>query len=256
MVRARDRHSYCDNGLTELIIGDIPDWGFGCVDEFLDMLLHSEPPFPCTFAVIAAKQKTLRFGFIEGADDQQVSTILTKILSSYLTSYQSIGRYTSLIAFFRPDPQPLPITYYYERFWTMLQRLHDEDPDLWPVDIPKDPDEPRWEFSFGGTPMFTVCSTPAHILRKSRSSRGLVITFQPRWVFEGLEPGAPKGTEARRVIRERVRAFDSIEPHPELGFYGDANYREWKQYFLPDDNDRDTSACPFFFKRRNVLRPK
>ncbi len=242
---AGGRHPFHGTEVAKLAIGDIPDWGFECAEELLDVLLHSQPPFPCTFAVIAAKQGTLRFGFIESADGQQAQVLLAKIFSGYLSSYQSIGRYTSLIVFFRPDPQPLAIMEYYERFWAVLQRLHDEDPEFWPVEIPPDPDNPRWEFSFGGTPMFTVCSTPAHVLRKSRSSRGLIITFQPRWVFEGLEPDTSKGIEARRVIRERLHAFDGIEPHPELGFYGDASKREWKQYFLPDENDFQESACPF-----------
>ena len=127
----------------------------------------------------------------------------------------------------------------------LLQFLHERDPSPWPREVPRDSDDPMWEFSFGGDSIFVVCNTPAHKLRKSRSSLGFMITLQPRWVFEGLESDTARGAAARRVIRKRLRAFDDVDPSPELGDYGDPENREWRQYFLLDENKPFESGCPF-----------
>jgi hypothetical protein len=36
--------------------------------------------------------------------------------------------------------------------------------------------------------------------------------------------------------------------------YGDAENREWKQYFLPDDNDPVRGACPFLSRRASTKK--
>jgi len=108
-----------------------------------------------------------------------------------------------------------------------------------------------WEFSFGGTSIFVVCNTPSHTRRRSRYSPGFVITFQPRWVFEGLEPESARGAAARRVIRKRLRAFDGTAPSAALGNYGDPANREWRQYFLPDKNTDAEMGCPFHAGKRS-----
>jgi FPC/CPF motif-containing protein YcgG len=40
-------------------------------------------------------------------------------------------------------------------------------------------------------------------------------------------------------------AYDGMSVHPDIGFYGDIDNREWKQYALPDDNTSETGVCPF-----------
>jgi FPC/CPF motif-containing protein YcgG len=108
-----------------------------------------------------------------------------------------------------------------------------------------EPDNDRWEFCFADTPMFVVCNTPAHRRRRSRSGLGLTITFQPRWVFEGLEGDAPAGVKARRTIRARIDRYDTLPPSPRLGVYGAPGNREWRQYFLPDEDSAEPHGrCP------------
>ncbi|MFB9832656.1 YqcI/YcgG family protein [Actinoallomurus acaciae] len=230
--------------LERQTIGDLPDWGRACAEELMSNLLV-EKSFPCTFAVAAAKKHTLRFGFIDSEKDPSRWGPLPDILGEYLRVYQDIDRETSLVVFFRPEEEPAGMSSYFSRFWDVLQYLHRKDTLPWPGEIPEDPGEPLWEFSFGGTPIFVVCNTPAHTRRRSRHSSGMVITFQPRWVFEGLESGTPRGGAARRVIRNRIRRFDGMEPAPQLGDYGAEDNREWKQYFLPDGNEEEIHGCPF-----------
>ncbi|MFJ2609157.1 YqcI/YcgG family protein [Streptomyces sp. NPDC091279] len=243
------------DALTAATLGQLPSWGRPVAHQLIATLLSGQNPFPCTFGVAAAKKNTLRFGFVDSAHDPGTWGPLTDILTSYLACYQELGKDTSLVVFFGPDEpedQLLSQQEYFSRFWSVLQFLHEKDGSPWPEETPTDPDHPLWEFSFGGTEIFVVCNTPAHITRNSRHSPGFVITFQPRWVFEGLEPDSPRGIRARQVIRKRIRRYDALEPAPELGDFGNADNREWRQYFLPDAPGDTLPACPFHAVRNRT----
>lgn len=233
------------DGVDDWTLGAVPDWGPACLDDLVEALLSNDSPFPCTFAVAAAKKRTLRFSFVDDLDDQGTWHPLVDVIRTYLDTYQSLSSDTSLIVFFRPQARVRSLAEYHAKFWSVLQFLHEQDPERWPEAVPEDPDHPLWEFSFGGTSIFVVCNTPAHVRRRSRYSPGFVITFQPRWVFDGLEADSPRGAAARRVIRRRLRAFDGTPPSAALGNYGDPANREWRQYFLPDKNSDADLGCPF-----------
>jgi uncharacterized protein len=234
-----------NHNLLNCTIGRLPLWGAPYAEDLVRALTSLQKPFPCTFAVAAAKKDSLRFGFIENLHDSDTWWPLVGILSDYLKIYQRISRDTSLVIIFPPGYKLLTMVEYYQKFWEILQFLHDNDPEAWPASIPCQVNDKWWEFSFGGVPIFAVCSTPAHDRRKSRSGSTFLITFQPRWVFEGLEASTSRGATARRVIRDRLRAYDHVEPSPELGAYGSTGNREWRQYFLPDDNQDSLPGCPF-----------
>jgi FPC/CPF motif-containing protein YcgG len=208
-------------------------------------LLAADQPFPCTFAVAAARHRGLRFGFVDDLSRRATWQALPAVLGAYLDRYQALGRETSLVVFFG-DSGPAPsLDDYFRRFWSVLQFLHDGDRQPWPARVPADPGHPLWEFSFAGTEIFVVCGNPAYRARRSRHNERFMITFQPRWVFEGLGANSPRGAAARRVIRGRLKAFDGQPPAPELGSYGDPGNREWRQYFLADRNDQSPAGCPF-----------
>src|SRR5262249_39725085 len=97
-------------------------------------------------------------------------------------------------------------------------------------------DDPKWEFSFAGEPVFVVCTTPAHIARQSRHSTGFMITFQPRWVFDKILRMEKTAEAAFANITNLLKRYDFIQQSPPLGHYGDPNNREYLQYFLDDDN--------------------
>ncbi|MFD4176304.1 MULTISPECIES: YqcI/YcgG family protein [Streptomyces] len=234
--------------MTENAIGKIPEWGAECVRELQETLLSDTSPFPCTFAVSGTKRDSLRFGFVESLDDRGTWDQLGDTLTEYLAGYRELGRETSLIVFFRPDGRTRTMDEYRGKFWEVLQHLHDTDGSPWPAQVPRDTDDPWWEFSYGGTPIFVVCNTPAHVLRRSRHSPVFFITFQPRWVFEELGADTAPGAAARRIIRKRLSRYDAVEASAELGSYGDPDNREWKQYFLgdtPDDPGTGEGKCPF-----------
>ena len=71
-----------------------------------------------------------------------------------------------------------------------------------------------------------------------------MVTFQPRWVFEGITDSESLAAQkSLATVRERLAAFDAIAPAPHLGSYGAPGNREYQQYFLDDSND--TPSCPF-----------
>jgi FPC/CPF motif-containing protein YcgG len=133
--------------------------------------------------------------------------------------------------------------------WALLRDLAQLDTEPWPATVDTRLDHPAWEFSFAGEPVFVVCNTPAHVLRQSRRASTFTVTFQPRFVFDGILDGAARSERAVAAVRRRLAAYDMVSPSPWLGRYGEVGVREHEQYFLGDDNERP--RCPFVSLRED-----
>jgi uncharacterized protein len=150
---------------------------------------------------------------------------------------------SSLVAFFEPDPSITDHLSFVARFWQILQFLHDHDRD--PA-TDRTPEHPLWEFAFEGCEMFVVGASPTYKHRRSRNlGPGTVLVFQPRALFIDPSTSQPIAASIRQRIHKRMLAYDEMTVHPDIGFYGNADNREWKQYALPDDNEPEAAACPF-----------
>jgi len=207
--------------------------------EFEANLTSSSRPFPCVFGVAGLRAEHLRFAF----PDPLTPATLAPVLADYLGRAREFGRMTSLVAFARPGPVQ-GIEDYRARFWSLLDELERLDPTPRPADVPDRLDDERWEFCFGGEPIFVVCNTPAHVLRQSRRATSFTVTFQPRWVFDGImDTSDPAQAKALEKVRTRLADFDALPPAPFLGHYGAPGNREYQQYFLDDTNA--TPTCPF-----------
>lgn len=214
-------------------------WQRVLFDEFEATLLSASRPFPCIFGVNGLKKDHVRVAFPDPLDAET----LAPILRHYLLNARSYGRLTSLIIFGRPGPVQ-EMESYRNRFWSLLDSLESLDISPRPQTIPTQLDSPGWEFCFAGEPIFVVCNTPAHVLRQSRRSTSFMITFQPRWVFDGItDSDDPAVLRSLQKVRERLQAFDAIPNFPYLGRYGERENREYSQYFIDDTND--APACPF-----------
>ncbi|MFC7442998.1 YqcI/YcgG family protein [Laceyella putida] len=227
-----------------MVEGKIPQWGLTVFKSFESDLLSKERPFPCIFGVEALKKNGLRYLFVENHDEAGLMQLRNSLIR-YTEIYRELGRMTSMAVFFKPLQEELMIEQYQEKFWSVLQFLHENDPKPWPAEFPVNWDDPLWEFCFNGEPIFVVCNTPAHVKRRSRRGGTFIITFQPRWwVFEELK--GPKGKRGRAAVRQRLEKYDEMEIHPAMGVYGDVENREWKQYYITDSNE-SPSKCPFRF---------
>jgi FPC/CPF motif-containing protein YcgG/quercetin dioxygenase-like cupin family protein len=211
---------------------------------FRERMLDSATPYPCIFGVDAIRKGKLRFAFVPTGPARVGA--LADALEEFGGVAESLGNRTSLVCFFEYDPALVTIEDFRDHFWTLLQRLHDVDATDWPADVHSDPENPTWEFCFKGTPYFVVASTPAHRQRRSRYFEYFAITFQPRFVFDGLGAATPQGRNAQRIIRKRLGQYDSVALTPHLGNFGEPDNREWVQYFLDDDNTPlpSTARCP------------
>lgn len=206
--------------------------------EFESSLGNQARPFPCVFGAKGWSDNQLRYVFLDHLDARCVAQALT----AYLPAARTIGKNTSLVVFTEPSTVHDMDTYQ-AQFWDFLKDLSALDHAPWPEEIPKELDDAQWEFCFGGEPIFVVCSTPAHVLRQSRRASTLTLTMQPRWVFDSILGTPSSARKSFALVRSRLAPYDAIGVSPFLGPYGDAQSREYAQYFLPDHNEPAT--CPY-----------
>jgi hypothetical protein len=234
--------------------GTLPDWVSAHYESFRDGLLgeRNGTPFPCHFGVETERDGLGLYTAVPSATEPDALLGLGEVLLEYLDTYRTYSAYAPLTVFFRPPREPLSEAAYHERLWHVLQFLHVHDPEPWPEDVPTDPDDERWEFSFGGVPMFPTSRAPFYDERASRHCPvGLEVTFQPRDLFDGLTADTERGQRAREIIQARMESYDGVPPHPDLGDWGVAGDREWPQYLFAADPDEAPAEPPIRVTREH-----
>jgi hypothetical protein len=229
---------------AEMLAGSgLPAWIPPVYGEFRRHVLHRD--YPCFFAVAGEQTGTLRYTIVEEPADGVSPAAVHELIR---ISREHPGNRHSLVAFVRPEPQLRGHHHYIRAGWDLLQKLHDQDSEPWPGDVPRSPTDPKWEFCFGGEPMFVFGAMPSHHRRRSRNlGPSLLLLFQPRSVFRGIEGGTPEGARVRAVIRKRLAAWDLAQLHSSMGDYGDPSNFEAAQYFIPDD-DLPSPPCPLVIR--------
>ena len=226
-----------------------PPWLVDSISRYRRDVL--DPAYPCYLGSITEARGDMMYTFVE---DRRLDD-LPDALRTFLTiSEDNRARRHALAAFFQPEPADRTHEEYGSLFWETLQYLHEHDSSDWPGSVAPDPEDPTWEFSYHGVAMFIFAASPSYRNRRSRNlGPSLILLFQPRSVFDGMEGGTPNGRRIRDRIRNALRLWNGMEPHPALGAYGDPANREWQQYFLPDTNEPVTGGCPFrfLFNRRS-----
>ncbi len=234
----------------------VPSWVGDHWHSFKDGLLgeRNGTPFPCFFGAESVANGDPLYTVVPSLSDADALLSFRDTLLEYLACYQDHNDRASLVTFFKPPAEPLSEAEYHEALWHILQFLHVHDPEPWPEDIPTDPDNRYWEFSFGGEPMFPTCRAPFYDRRKSRYCPiGLEITFQPRALFENMNVTGDTvaGQHAREVIQDRLEGYDGVCPHADLGDWGVEGDREWPQYMLSEDDEQAPSRCPITITREH-----
>lgn len=223
--------------------GELPDWAVSHYEGFRDSMLDPEE-FPCHFGVAAERDGSALYTFCPSATDPAALSRLREALLAYIATFRGHPGRTPCVVFFAPPDRELSEAEWNTRFWGVLQYLHDHDPASWPADIPTDPDHRQWEFCFGGEPIFPTARAPCYEKRRSRyTPHGLEITVQPRDVFSGVTGDTVAGTHAREFIDRRLREYDDVVPHADIGDWEDDASHEWKQYMLPE-GEESHERCP------------
>jgi len=234
---------------------DAPDWLRRHFETFTGALTgeRNGTPFPCHFGTNAVERGDLLYTAVPSLTDPDALFGFRDALVEYLDTYRDHAELAPLVAFFAPPEGGVDAfaeADWHEALWHVLQFLHVNDPEPWPEDVPTDPDDPYWEFCFGGTPMFPTSRAPFYDDRRSRYCPvGLEITFQPRDVFDGLTHDTEAGARAREAIQDRLGDYDGVCPHADLGDYGVDGDREWRQYLFSADDSQFPDECPLTVTR-------
>ncbi|MCM3598807.1 YqcI/YcgG family protein [Metabacillus idriensis] len=220
----------------------VPEWVIREYKNFHNVV--TDKTFPCYFGMAAEKKGELRYAYVSKEDWSNLPEALIAFKQLFDDAKRLIRH--GLFVFIEPEEDEKSIPYYREYFWNVLQYLHDNDKEPWPEDYPHDPDHHLWAFSFANEPYFVFGNAPAYKQRKTRDlGNSLVLGFQPRRIFEGLEGTSEGGSMSREKVRERVEKWDQLPKHPNISHYGDPDHREWKQYFIGDDIEPIEGKCPF-----------
>jgi len=239
MIRT-ETASWTSRVLQQGTLGISPneDWKFGAYEKYKAKLDARD--YPCFFGQAGEAHSEMLYTFIP---QHSLSEMLTSMQQFVTLISRPDYKRSSLVAFFEPDFSISTHTSFVNRFWQVLQYLHDHDPD---PTTERTPDHPLWEFSFRRSEMFVVGTSPTYRRRRSRNlGPGIVLIFQPRSLFIDPTTSKPIAASVRKSIHQRMLAYDGMPVHPDIGFYGQPGNREWKQYALPDDNTPETGSCPF-----------
>ncbi|MBF0707587.1 YqcI/YcgG family protein [Alkalihalobacillus hwajinpoensis] len=223
---------------------DLPEWLLTEYKTFSELV--TDPTFPCFFGRTAQLKGELRYSYIEHDDWAN----LPDAVESFLSLFREPTKIRhGLFIFVEPEREEKSIDYYRSYFWDILQYLHNQDRIPWPSEAPKDPEHFLWDFHFAGEPIFTFGNAPAYKQRKTRNlGNSLILGFQPRTIFQGLEGTEKGGIMSRDKVRARVEKWDNLPKHPDISHFGDPNHNEWKQSFIGDDIEPIVGKCPFLHK--------
>lgn len=197
--------------------------------------------FPCFFGTQSEKMGLLRYCYA----DEEGLVSLPKVLSEFLVLAKSSDKRHALILFIKPYGKEMPFEFYKRVFWSILNNLHANDQMEWPIQFPREPENPDWEFVYNGEQIFVSGNMPAYRNRITRNiGECQIMIFQPRRIFKGIESNSKAGQKASEYIRKRAATIEDMPPHPDLGQIG-TDKLEWKQYVISDDNESETGKCPF-----------
>jgi FPC/CPF motif-containing protein YcgG len=221
---------------------NVPEWVAEEYEIFTQKVTTNG--FPCHFGTIAERRHELRYTYSNHNDWASLPSSLEAFMELART-HPKVRH--AMIGFFEPEQQEHPFSYYRQRFWDVCNFLHQHDRKPWPNDIPSDTADPLWEFCFDGEPLFLFVGFPAYKQRNSRRfGKSMMILYQPKRVFNGLEGATPGGIEARKQIRPRLQKWDGgMEMHPDFNIIDEALAFRWKQYCASDDNTPAVGECPF-----------
>ncbi|GIP22690.1 YqcI/YcgG family protein [Paenibacillus sp. J22TS3] len=223
------------------------DWKVAAYQAFAAKMTNREDKFPCIPATLGFAHNHLKYGFLPDPRSSEAPAAVSELVRQFTDNSRQFGKYTSLILFFHtPDDlrHQSSVEHYESLFWDLLSRTSGEDALDWPAHIPTEPSHHFWEYCLHGESYFVYCATPSHVNRQSRYFPYFMLALTPRWVLVEFNKVPKQAETMKPLIRQRLEAYDTISPHPDLKLYGEKDNYEWKQYFLRDDHS-SAPSCPF-----------
>lgn len=223
-------------------IEEVPEWVRLSFKEFRKTMTSSSEPFPCHFAKTGIEKSSFRYTYIMDGELEKPE-IFKEALITYLNTYKTIRWPSVLVVFIENKGEEL-LNAHELRFWNILQYLVNSDEHSWPIDIPNNPEDYRWQFCFHNTPIFITGHSATYKNRKSRhSSSDMMMVIQTMDTLQPVTGDTKRADLIRKTIRSRVNDYDKIPVSKLIGAYPNEDSKEWKQFWLPDENI-DKMQCP------------
>lgn len=208
--------------------------------------------FPCLFSKSAWNAKSIKFIFCDRHEEHNYTDFLNGMVqySEYIKITPLKKRvFSPLVVFFSPDFYKNKTQH--EVGWEALKWVHLHDTYPWPSDIPYEPESAAWTFCFNEIQYFINMSSKDHsILRNRNLGAQLTFVINARENFDAVANGKTKsGRQIREQIRLRVINYNGGVFPSELGFYGEGESLEWKQYQLSERHLVRPLQCPFKNKK-------
>ena len=186
-----------------------------------------DPEFPCVAARSAINQNSYRFGMYGKLNSTRSTAGLARDLFEFVQEQPTIGgEFTTFITCF--DKPKVQDGRAFERLlWQQLERLHDLDRPRfeWDETVSRDPNDPRFSFSFAGRAFFIVGLAPSGD-RWGRQFPWATLVFNSHDQFERLRENG-QFERLQTVIRERDTELQG-DINPNLADFGE--HTEAKQY--------------------------
>lgn len=220
-------------------------WTHKTIQHFRNILAN--PDFPCLFGRKAVAGESCHILF---ARAEQLADDIAQGLAEYVRTIAPVPvkqRIGSPLVVFLETAADSSLAEQQALAWKVLRGVHARDPHPWPQAIPADPHDSGWSFCYAGMALFINMNFPGHHQMKSRNL-GNHITFviNPRENFDEVaNAGTESGKRIRARIRERVQHYNDGVMPDSLGFFGQADNFEWKQYQLQEAGSLNPSRCPF-----------
>ncbi|MBR7059391.1 MAG: YqcI/YcgG family protein [Neisseriaceae bacterium] len=173
----------------KIFSSSLSNWQKIVLEQFNNQLINKK--FPCIFALSSFNSKGILFLFV----DKNTNSILTDGILEYTNFVKSTNVKdrirNPLVIFFEQKFTTLFDEHVFA--WKKINHLHQNDPENWIDDIPKDPQSSGFTFCFNKVQLFFNVSCPHHIVLKNRNL-GDNITFivNPRENFDFVAPNNTK----------------------------------------------------------------
>ncbi|MEZ8260353.1 YqcI/YcgG family protein [Vibrio cyclitrophicus] len=227
-------------------LDELSVWKKEAWEEFSSRV--SSPEFPCLFSKRAWSSKSIHLLFCDADEHNGYYQFLHGLIAyTDMINATPVNKrmFSPLVVFFAPDISPSLSGH--ELGWDILNWTHQHDIYEWPSHVPREPESSEWTYCFNGVELFINMSTNQHHQLKNRNlGSHLNFVVNAREIFDIVANGETKGgRQARERIRSRVKNYNDGLMPTELGFYGDEENLEWRQYQLQETNVLRPSQCPF-----------
>jgi FPC/CPF motif-containing protein YcgG len=150
---------------------------------------------------------------------------LARDLERFVSEQDQIeGEFSTFVAAFESPKVKQPVEFE-EMLWKQLSLLHERDKSEWDPSVSRDPDDPRFAFSFGGRAFFVVGLAPSGE-RWARTFPWPLLAFNAHRQFQELRKSG-QFQRMQEVVRKRDEELEG-DINPNLSDWG--THTEARQY--------------------------